>query len=71
MAEQEQQELKAVRKPVAPREVVEYWVNDTGERRPRWGRMIEPGDVVVRNEHGAKWEMSAADFDRVYQTGLK
>lgn len=61
---------KAVRKPAAPREVVDYWVNNTGAKTMYWGRMIEPGDVVVKNSYGAKWEMSAAEFDAVYKTGV-
>lgn len=65
------QPAKATRKPAAPREVVEYWVNNTGARTMMWGRMIEPGDVVVKNQHGAKWEMTAAEFDAVYMTGVK
>lgn len=64
-------EKMAVRHPGAPRELVEYWVNTTGQVRQKWGRKINPGDVVVRNEHGAKWEMTAAEFDKVYQTGVK
>jgi len=64
-------ESKAIRRASAPRELVEYWVNSGNRVRQKWGRKINPGDVVVRNEHGAKWEMTAAEFDKVYQTGVK
>ncbi len=64
-------ESKAIRRASAPRELVEYWVNSTNQVRQKWGRKINPGDVVVRNQHGAKWEMTAAEFDKVYQTGVQ
>ncbi|MEQ3623586.1 MAG: hypothetical protein ABNH42_19720 [Marinobacter sp.] len=64
-------ESKAIRRASAPRELVEYWVNSTSQVRQKWGRKINPGDVVVRNQHGAKWEMTAAEFDKVYQTGVQ